>query len=498
MTRRKGFAVRRALPSLLLLAVAGALGALAATGCAPRGGDGSPTLVTVGSRRISVADFEAFGRDPQIMAPYRQLPDSVAKRTLLEDLLSYELFAEAATRQGLDQDTAYANIERTVLPRLLPDALYDAKISSLVKTSDEEARLFHARQTKEYQLGVIRTEDSTAMRSLIARLDRGESFEEVARTGSQDPTTAGDGGRIAGWITIGQLPPDVETAVAPLAKGERTGIVPQRTGSYVFRVFDVRPKTDSPPFEEAKEQVLAALEARKRGAIVDKYLMGLKSSYGLAIDGAGWDVLRERLLPAPDSLALRMTLDPAAAGLGTGELQAPLARWKSRVYTVGDFLANVRTADPQERPPLTREDAVRMFVEGHAMNEILVAEAKQQKLENSPQVRRQLARAKAAFLVNKYLERNLSTASLGSPTPAELDSVTSALIQGMGGTGGGPVPKFADLPPVIQQQIANEWMEKKRQALLKAEVERLKAEIKPVVDEKQYARIAWPVPPPAA
>ena len=498
MTRRKGSAVRRALSSLLLVGIAGALTAVVAPGCSKSGGDGSPTLVTVGSRRISVADFEAYGRDPQIVAPYQQLPDSIAKRTLLEDLLSYELFAEAATRQGLDKDTAYANIEATVLPRLLPDALYEAKISALVKSSDEEARLFHEKQKKEYQLGVIRTADSTSMRSLLARLDRGESFEEVARTGSQDPTTAGQGGRIESWLTIGQLPPEVETAVAPLDKGQRTGIVAQRTGTYVFQVFDIRDKVDPVPFEQAKEQVKASLEARKRGALVDKYLMGLKSSYALKVEGAGWDVVRGKFLAAPDSVAARMVMDGGTSGLSADERKQPVATWKGRVYTVGDLLSDIAKADPQERPPLIREDAVQMFVEGHAMNDILVTEAKKQKLDTSPQVRRQIARAKAAFLVNKYLEKNLAQSSLGSPTAAELDSVTTALVQSMGGTGGGPIPKFADLPPAIQQQIANDWMEKKRQALLKAEVERLKAEIKPVVDEKQFARIAWPVPPAAA
>jgi hypothetical protein len=490
MTRRKGSAVRRPLTSLL----ATALLALAAFGCAPKG-DGSPTLVTVGSRKVTVNDFTAYASDPQIVAPYKALPESVAKRTLLDDLLSYELFAEAALRQGLDKDTAYAKVEETVLPRLLPDALYDTKISALVKASEEEARLFHEKQKDEYQLGVIMTSDSIAMHSLVNRLDRGESFEQVARTGSQDPTTAGQGGHIEGWITIGQLPPDVETAVAPLAKGQHTGIVAQRTGSYVFQVFDKRPRQDAPAFETAKEQIRMNLEARKRGALVDKYLSGLRTSYGLKIEGDGWDVVRERFLSLPDSLASLAVLNPTAAGLSAADLAKPMATWKGRTYTVDELLKNIREADAQERPPLTREDAMKMFVEGHAMNEILVAEAKQQKLDKSPQVRRQVERAKAAFLVNKYLEKNLSPTAIGSPSAAELDSVTAALVASMGGTGGGPVPRFTDLPPVIQQQIANDWTQKKRQALLKTEVERLKLEIKPVINEKEFARIAWPVPP---
>jgi hypothetical protein len=488
----------RRIPSFVRLgALAAVVLAFAVVGCSP-GGDSSPTLIKVGSHKITVNDFTSYAGDPQVMGPYRGMPDSLAKRTLLDDLLSYELLAEAARRQGLDKDTAYANIEETVLPRILPDALYDAKISAQVKASEEEARLFHEKQKDEYQLGVLMTSDSLAMRALLQRLDKGESFEEVARSGSQDPTTAGQGGRIDGWVTIGQLPPDVELAIAPLVKGQHTGIVMQRTGTYVFQVFDKRPRENIPAFEENKEQAKLSLEARKRGALVDKYLMGLKKSHDLVIGGTGWDVLRERFLVLPDSVLAASLLDPAAAGLPPEDLGKPVAKWKGTTYSVGQLLRDIGKADPRERPPLNREDAVRLFVEGHAMNEILVAEAKQQGLDKSPKVKRQVERAKAAFLVNKYLETNMTQARLGTPSAAELDSVTAAMVASMGGTGGAPVPKFADLPPVIQQQIANDWMQKKRQAVLKAEVERLKAEIKPEINEEEFARIPWPVPEESA
>ena len=63
---------------------------------------------------------------------------------------------------------------------------------------------------------------------------------------------------------------------------------------------------------------------------------------------------------------------------------------------------------------------------------------------------------------------------------------------------GANVPKggveFQSLPPQIQQQIVSQWQTTHRQQLLKAEVERLKAEIKPVVDQKALSSILWPVP----
>jgi len=477
--------VRAAVPGVLLALV------VAFAGCAKKSGDGSPTILTVGSRTVSQADFEAYAKDPQVAQPYMSLPDSVAKRALLDDILGYELLAEAAHRQGLE-DSAYAAIEETLMPRLLPDALYEAKVGKLVKVSEDEAKLFDEQQTHEYQLGLLMTTEPAPMATLLQRLDQGEDFAEVARTGSQDPGTAQSGGRIPGWILLGQLPPGVEPAVRKLEKGQRTAPIAQRTGTYVFQVFDVRPRENVTPFEQRKDDVMRSLEARKRGAIVDDYLLGLRQSHRLAIEGAGWDVINTKFLGLNDSLAYVAVTDPKAAGLTEQDLAAPVATWRDHKYTVADLLRDLGKADPMERPALTRTDLVRMFVEGHAMNEVLVAEAKTQGLADSPEVDRQVKRAQTAYLVNRYLEKNLAGSSLGTPTPAELDSVTDALVRGMGGAGGGPIPKFAQLPPVIQQQIVQDWQNRKRQALLKAEVERLKAEIKPVVNEKVFAPMPWP------
>ena len=493
MTPRKGSVLsRRVLVSLSggALVVVVAL----AAGCGKGAGDGSPTLATIGSRRVSLADFKAYARDPQIAQPYLGLPDSVAKRTLLDDLLSYELFAEAAHRQGLDKDSAYAQIETQLLPRLLPDALYQAKIGGLVKVSEDEARLFDAAQTHEYQLGVLMTSDPGPLNALLARLDKGEDFSEVARTGSQDPTSASTGGRLPGWIMLGQLPPDVEPQVKPLGKGQRTGLIAQRTGTYVFQVFDLRPRENVTPFEQRKAEVIQSLEARKRGALVDDYLLGLRKSYQLSVDGPGWAVIGDKFLAFSDSMAGIAVANPTASGLTAEDLGALVATWRDRKYAVRDILADLGKTARMERPPLSRDDLVRLYVEGHAMNEILLAEAKAQGMGDSPEVRRQLARARTAFLVNRYLERNLSASSLGSPTTAELDSVTAVLVRGMGGPAGGPVPTFAQLPAVIQQQIVSDWQQRKRQALLKTEVDRLKTEIKPVIDEKVFAPVPWPVP----
>jgi hypothetical protein len=140
---------------------------------------------------------------------------------------------------------------------------------------------------------------------------------------------------------------------------------------------------------------------------------------------------------------------------------------------------------------------VKMFIEGKAMNDILVAEAKKEGLPDSPKVKRQIDRARSAYLVNKYVEKTVPAGAIGFPAPAQLDSLTRAMIS-QGGQAAPANITFQMLPQQVQQQVVAEWQTKRRQAMLKAEVDRLKAEIKPVIDDKALHAIPWPVPVEAA
>jgi hypothetical protein len=136
---------------------------------------------------------------------------------------------------------------------------------------------------------------------------------------------------------------------------------------------------------------------------------------------------------------------------------------------------------------------VKLFIEGKAMNEILVAEATKEGLADSPTVKGALDRARSSYLVQKYVEKTIPASAVGFPSPAELDSTTNALVNAAGGHSGAPLT-FQALPPQVQQQIVSDWQGKRRQAMLKAEVDRLKAEYKPVIDEAALKAIPWPVP----
>jgi peptidyl-prolyl cis-trans isomerase SurA len=88
--------------------------------------------------------------------------------------------------------------------------------------------------------------DTSAFYNLIknikARLDKGESFEAVAKEASQDPNTQNNGGLI-GYLTA-LLPDgfyDLETAMYTTPVGQSSGIVRSPLGYHIIKVNDVRP-----------------------------------------------------------------------------------------------------------------------------------------------------------------------------------------------------------------------------------------------------------------
>jgi len=480
-------AARLAAPAVLLLALAVVLGA---AGCGK--GQGK-ALVTTGSRRLTVEQFEQYGRDPQVMQPYAAMPESAQKKALFEDLLSYEVLAEAGIRAGFDKDSTYTNIAKENLPRLLPDALYDKHIGNTVKVTEAEAKLFYDSQQTEHRLAVIVAMDDAVAKSALTRLAAGDKFADVAKALSQDPGTAQTGGEIPGWLSLGQLPPEVEKALTPLKVGEHTGAIPQRTGAYIFSVLEVRPRKDPPPFESNKQAVISMLESRKKGALVDQYLLGLKSQYALKTDGPGWAVLNDKMLMLPDSLARYLASDPHKAGMTDAELGQTVASWTGRSYTIQNLITDMNKTPMNERPPSNNANMVKMFIEGKAMNEILVAEATKEGLGDSPRVKGALDRARSSYLVQKYVEKTIPASAVGFPSPAELDSTTNALVSAAAGHAGANLT-FQTLPPQVQQQIVSDWQGKRRQALLKVEVDRLKAEYKPTIDQAALNAIQWPIP----
>jgi peptidyl-prolyl cis-trans isomerase D len=99
--------------------------------------------------------------------------------------------------------------------------------------------------------------------SLLARLEKGESFEELAKEASDDPVSASKGGDL-GFFSRGVMTPEFETAAFALEKGGRSGIVKSAFGFHIIEVTDIKPQ-HTRPFDEVRDELVKEYQAQERG-----------------------------------------------------------------------------------------------------------------------------------------------------------------------------------------------------------------------------------------
>ena len=137
---------------------------------------------------------------------------------------------------------------------------YDARIAEAPK---EE---FHARH--------ILVDDEAKAKELIAQLDKGGSFEQLAKDNSKDGS-ATEGGDL-GWFNANQMVKPFSDAVQQLEIGKYTASpVKSEFGWHVIRLEEKR-ATTPPPFDAVKAQLGPLVNQKKFEAHLDELVKTAK------------------------------------------------------------------------------------------------------------------------------------------------------------------------------------------------------------------------------
>ncbi|RYC04498.1 peptidylprolyl isomerase [Ciceribacter ferrooxidans] len=213
--------------------------------------------------RQSELDIALANLDPQLS----QLPDEQKKVAALSSAIDVKLLAGNATAEGLKDDPAYQQRMQFIAERELHNlyfkkhvvdavtddevkARYDKEIAGLPK--QEEVRARHI---------LVKTEDEA--KAVIAELDKGKDFVELAKEKSTDPNKS-EGGDL-GYFTKGRMVPEFEQAAFAMEKGTYSK-TPVKT-QFGFHVIKVEDKRDAPPpaYDDVSQQV-------RQLVMRDKYL----------------------------------------------------------------------------------------------------------------------------------------------------------------------------------------------------------------------------------
>ncbi len=106
----------------------------------------------------------------------------------------------------------------------------------------------------------VKTNLRAEVDAILARLQKGESFDVIASRYSQGPAAAA-GGDI-GFVEKGSMQPVVDSAAFSLKKDELSGVIESSIGFHIIKVIDKR-GAGIKPIESVREEIKAKIEEDK-------------------------------------------------------------------------------------------------------------------------------------------------------------------------------------------------------------------------------------------
>jgi len=214
----------------------------------------SKAVATVNGQAIPQSVYDAFVSEQKAQGA----PDNAELQgAVKEELIRRELLAQEAKKKGLDKKgTVPGQIElakQAVLIRaFLTDYVQAHPISEDRLKAEYEAIKTNLGST-EYKARHVLVEKEDDAKAIIAKLDKGEKFSELAKQ-SKDPGSKDKGGEL-GWSSPATYVKPFGEALTKLKKGEYTKTpVKSDFGYHVIQLDDSRPMTP-PPYEQVKQQL---------------------------------------------------------------------------------------------------------------------------------------------------------------------------------------------------------------------------------------------------
>lgn len=217
----------------------------------------------------------------QAAAQKQQLPPDLETR-VRDKVVMDEIFTQEAEKRGLKQSADYKTQMEQASQAILTQAL---RLDFVKKNPVSDAEVaaeyekFKAQSAgTEYRARHILVEKEEDAKALIAKLDAGGNFEELAKANSKDPGSGANGGDLD-FAQPNSYVPEFSQAMVKLKKGEMTQEpVKTQFGYHIIKLEDTREAT-FPPLADVAGQLRQRIEQQKLGAFVEDIRAKTKTDY---------------------------------------------------------------------------------------------------------------------------------------------------------------------------------------------------------------------------
>jgi peptidyl-prolyl cis-trans isomerase C len=257
--------MKRALLSASLIALTAAFATAPASAADKPVATVNGKTIPASRAELRLANLIAQGREnsPELQAAVR------------EELVRLEVLAQESLKKGMDKKSdVKAQLDFARQQVLIGAYLNDYATKLKLADADVQKEYDAIKASlgeKEYKARHILVESEGEAKDIVAKLQKGEKFEELAKA-SKDPGSKDRGGEL-GWANKASYVPPFSEAMVKLEKGKFTETpVKSDFGWHVIQLDDVR-ELKAPPFDEVKPQIVQ----RMRQQAVEKHVLELRN-----------------------------------------------------------------------------------------------------------------------------------------------------------------------------------------------------------------------------
>jgi peptidyl-prolyl cis-trans isomerase C len=211
---------------------------------------------------------------------YLGINSEASAQEVLDSWVREELIVTAARESGLESDPAVAfsidqAVRQILLEAYLTDIMADVEVSRL--DVENYVNAWAESYTREINARHILVSDRNLANSILARIQGGADFAEMAEQYSICPSSV-DGGNL-GWLYRGEAVLPFLEAAYQLSPGEISGVVQTNMGYHIIQLLDERDVSPAPSQSDILELATMELTAAAQEDAVMDILDGLMTAH---------------------------------------------------------------------------------------------------------------------------------------------------------------------------------------------------------------------------
>jgi peptidyl-prolyl cis-trans isomerase C len=252
---------------------------------------GGEVLAKVGNREITrqMLDHIIATINEENRVPFLT-PDG--RKKILDEVISFMLFSEAAKTQGIDKEPAIKTRLDYLQAEYLAREYFRRYLAKTPPPSEETLISYYKNNLSEFKPPeeikarhiLVKTEAQA--NKILDELKSGKDFIELAKKNSIDPAAA-NGGKLElpdgrDWLPKGVFEKSFEHTVFKIPQGQFGGPIKTQFGWHIVKVEDKR-QPETPSFVQVRSQIKNKLEEQKNSEIHGRVTEELKKSIPVTI-----------------------------------------------------------------------------------------------------------------------------------------------------------------------------------------------------------------------